>query len=322
MDDENRPFDRLIKTLLGKPGVLLQLCKDNAAFDANELNTSDWNADDVHQPITWLQEEFRPSQQLWRADKIAWVGENSIIHVEQQTRHNARVMAGRMMQYATYISIYYDYRIRLFQLYYYTGDAPISWKVFERTDVGAITNRFSVIDAGEHEAWSMLNSENFNYAVLGLLSRGILNEEAYLTEIVRWAIDNPPDGDQIGALVDCIGVASLRCREEKILRRLDAKMAKMVTDDPIFRAMFAKGHSQGVKDGRQDAGLIYQRVETLKTKVRGPFPISFMNWAMTSSRPSEIEALEMASASATTFDELIEIAGIEWEEGPRVPSFG
>lgn len=75
------------------------------------------------------------------------------------------------MLYSAQISTYYDFKKRVFQLYYYTGDTAMTSEsaAVESAVViiskASIINKFLAIDAGDHDAESMLASGDFNFAV-------------------------------------------------------------------------------------------------------------------------------------------------------------
>lgn len=216
-----------------------------------------------------------------------------------------------MMQYAAYISTYYDFKMKILQIYYYTGDKPIQWSQGKGqilSDSVAILNQFHVIDAGRHDAWKMLKSGNTDYASLGLLARNIDRQDQFIADLISLVQKQNQGIELIKALVGCVAVASLRNRDSQILGMLSEKMKTAVAEDPFVRSI--REHMS--TDMRALANEFYKRVQRLKHKVRGDFPTEFLDWAMTVATSDEIEALETASMMATTFEQLVEVAQVSW----------
>ncbi len=185
-----RPFDSAIKETLKEPGVLRRLWAQYCQSEAIKVYPKTDSDLKIPDSINWLDKEFRTKQATWNADLIARIGRSSVLHVEQQTSHNDLEISRRMMLYSAQISTYYDFKKRVFQLYYYTGDPSMIWQnaTVESAVVinsqASIVNKFLAIDAGDHDAESMLASGDFNFAVLGLLARNIENPTLYARKLV------------------------------------------------------------------------------------------------------------------------------------------
>jgi hypothetical protein len=141
-----RPFDSVIKETLKEPGVLRRLWDQYCKSEAVEVYPRSETDLKIPDSINWLDKEFRTKQATWNADLIANIGRRTVLHVEQQTQHNDLEISRRMMLYSSQISTYYDFRRRVFQLYYYTGDSPMNWDNAAVDNAIVVNSKASIVN--------------------------------------------------------------------------------------------------------------------------------------------------------------------------------
>ncbi|KRB56187.1 hypothetical protein ASE04_28975 [Rhizobium sp. Root708] len=221
-------------------------------------------------------------------------------------------MFTRMLQYATFITTFYEFDIKLLQVYYYTGDGTLNSSAsgsIASSGNYAVQNHFAFVDAGAHDAWEMLESGNPYFAILGLLSREIREFDRYLQRLLALGEAHFDTGDLREWLVACTAVACLRDRHQAILRKLKPIMQNQVLNDPIIRTFGAAGRSEG----RALARDFYDRTQSLKASLRPRrVPRAFLDWIMLNASEEDMVAMENAIAPGMTFDELVEESRIDW----------
>lgn len=318
MAGESRPFDAVLKGIFEKPRVLKNFADFylRQKFRIAEDGYFSFEDDD---PIEFLNDEFRPNQDTWHADKIVRVGEKSIFHIEQQTKHNTLSMETRMLHYAAYVTTYYDFEINLFQTYYYTGDGVVEdCEDGELVETGSfsVRNLFVFVDAGNHDAWAMLETGNPYFALLGLMARTIPNYANYLTKLLKLGGKHFDGADLRRWLVDCTAVACLRKRENDVLGRLKPMLHNQVINDPVIQRFTERGRDEGRDEGRSQARDFYNRTQRLKAQIRGKrMPVKFLDWIMASASETDMQMLESSMQSGLTFAELLARSGVNWNNG-------
>ncbi|MBB4331657.1 hypothetical protein [Rhizobium leguminosarum] len=265
---KSRPFDSALKETLKEPGVASLLWKDYCQSELVKAFPKSDRPISIPKDITWLDQEFRTKQATWRADLIGRIGRTAVLHIEQQTDHEPVAAARRLMLYAANIATYFNFKRQIIQIYYYTGDAPMKWekRVSESALVdnsnGAITNRFLAIDSGSHDPARMLASNDFNYAVLGLLARNIPDERSFVKRLIALARSQFDSTDRMHKLVHCVTIAFLRGRAEIVWNEVTLVEKNNMLQDPFW--------SRIVEDVRTETRkrhvAIFRLMEDFKSK--------------------------------------------------------
>lgn len=310
-DEEFRPFDSRLKEILRKPGVLLKLLK--AAKDLPTINLGVADPDGgVRYDFKPLGEEYRTSQITFRADVVGELGPNHIVHVEQQTKHSRKPALRRMMQYGALIASFYDFQKRVTQVYYHTGDRPARWEEGDFKDGlvvngnGSVRNSFIFIDASRHDAWAMLEDNNFFYSMLGLLAETIPDEAAYCAQLVNKARARF-DGEELREiLVSCVVIGQLRNRGSMVWPRvLDLEA------DHMFNEQFFKGLEGIIRARNADHFAdISNAVARMKEVLPYDLPQHFLERAMAQMTREQVAAVWRATDKYDTLSEIVEEAGI------------
>lgn len=331
-----RPFDTEIKELMKSPGVLALLWNDWAEHHTIDFGPGRDDPDPigVRAGVEFLGEEFRDKQVTFRTDLVCDIGKNRILHVEQQTKHNELVMLRRMATYASLISSFYKYRKNLLQIYYYTGDPIGKWKA---TEAGKATvsnsnwssaNRFVFIDAGAQDAWTMLRSNNLEYAMLGLLSRDIPALEDFVEKLLRLMANKYEAGslESSDKLVTCAIVASLRGREDIVMGKASVKDRNRIQRDQTryygrfssFIGEMVEAHIEDKVTERTEA--LVGNVESMMSRIVQlemisgiSFPAQFLHWSVRHLSVEQLNALELRIHDHRNISSLFQACGIPRE---------
>lgn len=279
-----RPFDAAIKETLKEPGVLSKLWKMYGEAEVRLAFGSDSAGYQLPEAsMTWSDQEFRSKQVTWRADLIARVGPSTILHVEQQTEHKTVDLSRRLMIYAAQIASYYDFKRKIIQIYYYTGDRRLNFErrrvnnsALIRNDRAAISNQFLAIDAGLHDANEMLKSGDFNFAVLGLLSMNIGDPRSYIQKLVRLAQDTFSGFERHHKLVHCMAIAFLRGRAELVWNAVSTVERNNMLRDPFWENLVNE-HAGRLK---QRALQVCRLVEELRAEFGTALADEDLEWLM------------------------------------------
>lgn len=317
-----RPFDSRIKSVLREPGVLENLWKDYCRAPIIEISPSDVPPPPllVANDAQWLAEEYRTSQVTFRSDTVASYG-NVIVHLEQQTKHEPLPMLRRMAEYAGAISSFYRFRKQLYQVYYYTGDDTVRWDrgtqdaAFVSNSNFSFKNKFLFIDAGDHDTERMLQSENFDYALLGLLSRTA--SERLFARLVEMAYAKfGHDSHTLHAkLVNCIVISSLRGNASCIWRLIDMKDQRQIKlTDPFFQKL----RDEQDHISRELALEIFHLVNRISKERGFEFTDEFLEWAPRFLTEHQAMALNENYPFSHTPAELLEDSGIDWPPPPAL----
>jgi hypothetical protein len=206
------------------------------------------------------------------------------------------------MLYSAQISTYYDFKKRVFQLYYYTGDPSMIWQnaTVESAVVinsqASIVNKFLAIDAGDHDAESMLASGDFNFAVLGLLARNIENPTLYARKLVALARVQFTGLDRFHKLVHCVTIAFLRGRAELIWQEVTTVEKNNIIRDPFWPIFLDK-----IDNNQKKLHLeIFRSFEELKNRFGAALPTDALDRAIYEFDWADLETLQSNMATAST----------------------
>ncbi|MGZ2484851.1 hypothetical protein ACVITL_003374 [Rhizobium pisi] len=306
---KSRPFDSAIKETLKESGVLQKLwgsyCTAAAvtAFpDRKELTDLGHKGG-----VTWLDQEFRTKQATWRADMIARVGQKAMIHVEQQTDHKPLDASRRLMLYSSQIATYFDFKKTVFQLYYYTGNSRMKWESEQASATmveirkGAITSKFLALDAGTHDAEGMLESGDFNYAVLGLLSRHIPEPRSYVRRLVTLARSQFDSTEASHKLVHCMTIAFLRGRAELVWEATTMTERNNMRQDPFWKRIT----DDADRDTRRLCAAIFRTFEDFKRQMSSDLPTEFLDKALEEFNWDDIDRMETNLKTAKTVQDVL-----------------
>ncbi|WP_421365828.1 hypothetical protein [Agrobacterium tumefaciens] len=340
MKRQSRPFDTELKELLKSPGLLSKLWNDWAEYRKIDFGPGRSDNDPIgaHTEIEWLGEEFRDKQVTFRTDLVTDIGNNRILHVEQQTKHNELVMLRRMATYASLISSFYRYKRNILQLYYYTGDPIARWqtvaepKATVENSNWSSANRFVFIDAGAHDAWAMLRSGHLEYAMLGLLSRDLPRLDDFVEKLLALMASRYEPGSLESAdkLVTCAMVATLRGREDIVMEKSSAKdKARLHRDQARYYDRFkpfigeiVDAHIESEVSARVNVQIaahqgnvenLMHRIVQLEGVAGIHFPIQFLNWSVRHLSAGQLNELELRISDHGSIRDLFDACGIPLE---------
>lgn len=326
--------------MLKSRGVLPRLWNDWAKHRQIQFGPGkdDPGPIELQTDIEWLGEEFRDQQVTFRTDLVTDIGNDQILHVEQQTKHNELVMLRRMATYASLISSFYKYKKNLLQLYYYTGDPIARWQAVEENKATILNynwssaNRFVFIDAGAHDAWAMLKSGHLEYAMLGLLSREVPNLEQFVEGLLALLARKHEPGtlDSLDRLVTCIMVASLRGREDFVMEkanvrdrgRLHREQHRFYTRLKPLIGEMVDAHIETEVAARVKAQVdahhgnlqnLMDRFVRLEEVAGVRFPAYFLSWSTRHLSPDQLEQLERRISDHPNMHALLDACGIPRE---------